>query len=44
MSQCGVHKDMAADLEVPGCLAENGDLACCKSRPNTTNSKDDGYE
>jgi len=28
-TQCGVHKDMAAGLEVPGCLAENGDLACC---------------
>jgi len=29
MTQCGVHKDMATGLDVPGCLAENGDLACC---------------
>jgi len=29
MTQCGVHKDMAAGLDLPGCLAENGDLACC---------------
>jgi len=29
MTQCVVHKDMAAGLEVPGCLAEHGDLACC---------------